>query len=246
MKKAAESKAAEAKPEAPVEAKKEPAAEAVQVSAKDVKTLREMTGAGMLDCKKALAAEGGDVEKAAEYLRKKGLASASKKAGRVAAEGVIASYIHAGSRLGVLVEVNCETDFVARGEKFQTLANDMAMQVAACPEVEYVSMADVSPEALAKETEIEMGKEDKSKPENIRANIVKGRVEKLFKQRCLLEQPYIRDQDKTVEEVIKGAIAEIGENIQVRRFKRFNLGEGIEKKVSNLAEEVAAQTGVRA
>ena len=133
----------------------------------------------------------------------------------MAAEGLVQAYIHAGSRLGVLVEVNCETDFVARGEKFQTLANDMAMQVAACPEVEYVSMADVSPEALAKETEIEMGKEDKSKPENIRANIVKGRVEKLFKQRCLLEQPYIRDQDKTVEEVIKGAIAEIGENIQV-------------------------------
>ena len=220
------------------------AAEGATISAAMVKELREMTGAGMMDCKKALAAEGGDVQKASEFLRKKGLASADKKAGRVASEGLVVSYIHAGSRLGVLLEMNCETDFVARGEKFQQLAADMAMQVAACPSVDYVSMTDVDPEAIAKETEIEMGKEDLlSKPENIRANIVKGRVDKIFKERSLMDQDFIKDSSKTVEELIKGAISEIGENIQVRRFKRFNLGEGIEKKVSNLAQEVAEQTG---
>jgi len=196
-----------------------------------------------MDCKKALAAEGGDVDKAAEFLRKKGLAAAGKKAGRVAAEGLVSSYIHAGSRLGVLVEINCETDFVARGDKFKELVADMAMQVAACPEVEYVSMADVDQAAIDRETEIEMGKEDlASKPENIRSNIVKGRVDKIFKTRSLMDQPFIKDTDKTVEDVIKGAIAEIGENIQFRRFVKYNLGEGIEKKVSDLAAEVAEQT----
>jgi elongation factor Ts len=196
----------------------------------------------MMDCKKALSECGGDLDAASEYLRKKGLASAGKKAGRVAADGVIAQYIHAGSRLGVLLELNCETDFVARGDKFKELAKDMAMQIAACVQVEYVSVADVDPAAIEEETRIEMGKEDlASKPEAIRGNIVKGRVDKIFKERSLMDQPYIKDSTKTVEEVIKGAISEIGENITIRRFAKFNLGEGIEKKSADLAAETAEQ-----
>ncbi|PRW58941.1 elongation factor Ts [Chlorella sorokiniana] len=217
---------------------------AVEVSPKLVKELREKSGAGMMDCKKALAECGGDIEAAADFLRKKGLASADKKAGRVAAEGAVGSYIHAGSRLGVLVEVNCETDFVARGEKFRELVNDMAMQIAACADVRYVSAADVPAELLEKEKAIEMEKEDiKSKPEQIREKIVQGRVEKIAKEMSLMDQQFIKDTSKTVAEHIKEQIAGIGENIQVRRFGRFVLGEGIEKKQVDFAAEVAAQTG---
>ena len=214
------------------------------VSAKLVKQLREQSGAGMMDCKKALAQNGGDIDAAQEFLRKKGIAKAEKKAGRVAAEGVIASYIHAGARLGVLMEINCETDFVARGEKFQELAKDMAMQVAACPDVTCVKTDDVDPAFLAKERELEMQKEDlQAKPENIREKIVEGRIAKIAKEQALYEQDFVKDPSKTVGTVIKEAIASIGENIQVRRFERIVLGEGIEVEEKDLASEVAAITG---
>ena len=215
-----------------------------EITAALVKELREKSGAGMMDCKKALAECGGDVAADAEYLRKKGLASADKKASRVAAEGEVASYIHAGARLGVLLEVNCETDFVARGEKFRELVADLAMQVAACPSVSVVSAADFPAEVLERERAIEMKKEDlASKPEAIRAKIVDGRVAKIAGEAALLEQAFIKDPSTTVGDYIKAAVASIGENIQVRRFARFNLGEGIEKKSDDFAAEVAAQTG---
>ncbi|WIA30186.1 hypothetical protein OEZ86_000278 [Tetradesmus obliquus] len=230
------------KEEAPKEAKP-----AVQVSAALVKQLRDKSGAGMMDCKKALGETGGDVEAAVEWLRKKGLSSADKKAGRLAAEGGIVAYIHPGSRLGVLLEVNCETDFVAAGDVFGKLANTLAMQIAANPSLEYVTPEEVPEELLAREREIEMGREDlQAKPEAIRAKIAEGRVKKLAQERVLLEQPYLLDESKTVSEAVKEAIASCGENIQIRRFSRFVLGEGVEKKVSNLAEEVAAATGAKA
>lgn len=219
----------------------------VEISAKLVKELREKTGAGMMDCKKALQENNGDMTQASEWLRKKGISSADKKSSRVAAEGVVDSYIHTGSRIGVLVEVNCETDFVARREEFQTLARNIAMQIAACPNVEYVKVSDIPASFAEKEKEIEMGRDDlASKPENIREKIVQGRIEKRLKELSLLDQPYIRDQNITVEELVKQAIAQLGENIQVRRFTRFVLGEGIEKEEKNFADEVAAQTQVSA
>merc|ERR1719364_357127 len=171
------------------------------------------------------------------------MASADKKAGRTAAEGLVSSYIHAGSRIGVLLELNCETDFVARNPEFKELVDNFAMQIAASPNVEYVSVDDADQEFLAKEREIEMGKEDlQSKPENIRAQIVEGRMAKLVKEKALLEQPYIIDTEKTVGEALKATVAKLGENMQVRRFVRYNLGEGIEKKTMNFADEVAEQT----
>ncbi len=215
-----------------------------QISAKLVKELREKTGAGMMDCKKALADSGGDMEKAIEWLRQKGIMSAGKKEGRIAAEGLVDSYIHTGGRIGVLVEVNCETDFVARREEFQALVRNIAMQIAACPNVEYVKVEDIPAEVSAKEKEIEMGRDDlEGKPDKIKEKIVQGRVDKRLKEICLMPQAYIRDQSITVEELVKQSIAQLGENIQVRRFTRFVLGEGIEKKESNFADEVAAQTG---
>lgn len=202
-----------------------------EIPAKDVKELRERTGAGMMDCKKALQETNGDKEKAIEWLRQKGLASAGKKAGRVAAEGLVDSYIHTGGRIGVLVEVNCETDFVARNEAFVTLVRNIAMQIAACPNVEYVKVEDIPAEIAEKEKAIEMGKEDLgNKPENIKEKIVQGRIEKRLKEMSLLDQPYIRDQSITIEELVKQGVAQLGENIQVRRFVRFVLGEGIDKE----------------
>ncbi|MBV8883277.1 MAG: translation elongation factor Ts [Chroococcidiopsidaceae cyanobacterium CP_BM_RX_35] len=201
-----------------------------EIPAKDVKELRERTGAGMMDCKKALLETSGDKDKAVEWLRQKGLASASKKAGRVAAEGLVDSYIHTGGRIGVLVEVNCETDFVARNEEFPILVRNIAMQIAACPNVEYVKVEDIPAEVVEKEKAIEMGKDDLSgKPVNIKEKIVQGRIEKRLKEMALMDQPFIRDQSITVEELVKQSIAKLGENIQVRRFVRFVLGEGIEK-----------------
>lgn len=215
-----------------------------EISAKLVKELREKTGAGMMDCKKALAENAGDMEQAEEWLRKKNIVSADKKGGRIAAEGLVGSYIHTGGRVGVLVEVNCETDFVARREEFQQLVRNVAMQVAACPNVEYVSVSDIPQEFVTKEQEIEMGREDLAKkPENVREKIVQGRIDKRLKELSLMDQPYIRDQNITVEELVKQTSGQIGEKIQVRRFVRFVLGEGIEKKEVNFAEEVAAQTG---
>merc|ERR1719331_1738689 len=176
----------------------------VTISAAMVKELRGLTGAGMMDCKKALKETGGDVAEAEIFLKKKGMDSADKKAGRTAAEGLVSSYIHAGSRIGVLLELNCETDFVARNPEFKELVDNFAMQIAASPNVEYVSVDDAETEFLAKEREIEMGKEAlQSKPENIRAQIVEGRMAKLVKEKALLEQPYIIDTEKTVGEVLK-------------------------------------------
>ena len=217
-----------------------------EISAKLVKELREKTGAGMMDCKKALTQNEGDLTKSVEWLRQKGITSAEKKAGRVAAEGLVSSYIHTGGRIGVLVEVNCETDFVARRQEFQDLVRNIAMQIAACPNVEYVNVDEIPPEITASEKAIEMGRDDLgNKPDNIKEKIVQGRIEKRLKELSLIDQPFIRDQSITVEELIKQAIAQLGENIQVRRFVRFVLGEGIEKQESNFAEEVAAQTGQR-
>ncbi|MDP8965815.1 MAG: translation elongation factor Ts [Cyanobacteriota bacterium] len=310
-----------------------------EISAKVVKELRDKTGAGMMDCKKALKENDGDITKATEWLRQKGITSAEKKSGRVAAEGIVASYIHTGGRVGVLVEVNCQTDFVARNEAFQALvqniarqaadsqdvnslmaqsysddqtitveelvkqtiaqlgeniqvrrfvrfglddgtqgivdsyihtggrvgvlvevncqtdavasndafkalARNIAMQVAACPNVEYVKVEDIPTDVAQKEKDIEMGRDDLGgKPENIKEKIVQGRIDKRLKEFSLMDQPYIRDQSITVEELVKQTISQLGENIQVRRFSRYVLGEGIEKEETNFAEEVAAQIG---
>ena len=211
------------------------------ITAKLVKDLRDKTGAGMMDCKKALNETDGNVEKALEWLRKKGIASAEKKSGRVAAEGAIGSYIHTGSRVGVLLELNCETDFVARGDIFQSLLKDVSMQVAACPNVEYVSIDEIPKDVVEKEKQIEMGRDDLSgKPENIKEKIVEGRIAKRLNELVLLSQPYIKDSSLTVEELVKQAAAKIGENIKVRRFTRYTLGEGIEKNDMDFADEVAS------
>ena len=211
------------------------------ITAKLVKDLRDKTGAGMMDCKKALNETDGNVEKALEWLRKKGIASAEKKSGRVAAEGSIGSYIHTGSRVGVLLELNCETDFVARGDLFQSLLKDVSMQVAACPNVEYVSIDQIPKDIVDKEKQIEMGRDDLSgKPENIKEKIVEGRIAKRLNELVLLSQPYIKDSALTVEDLVKQAAAKIGENIKVRRFTRYTLGEGIEKNEMDFADEVAS------
>ena len=198
-----------------------------------------------MDCKQALVETGGDIVKAQAYLRKKGLASADKKASRATAEGRIGSYIH-NSRIGVLIEVNCETDFVSRGDIFRELVDDLAMQVAACPHVAYLSTDDIPKEIVDKETEIEMQKEDLLlKPEQIRSKIVEGRVKKRLADLALLEQPYVKDDKMTVSDWVKQTIATIGENIQVRRFVKYILGEGLEKKSQDFAAEVAAQTAAK-
>ncbi len=212
-----------------------------EISAKLVKELRERTGAGMMDCKKALTETNGDVEKAIDLLREKGLSAAAKKSGRVAAEGLVESYIHAGGRIGVLVEVNCETDFVAKTDDFKALVKDIAMQVAAA-KPEYVSREDVPEEVLEREMKVLKAQAlNEGKPEHIVEKMVQGRIEKYYKEVCLLEQPFIKDPDKTVKQLVTENIAKIGENIVIRRFARFELGEGIEKKQDNFAEEVMAQ-----
>ena len=214
-----------------------------EITAKLVKELRDKTSAGMMDCKKALIENKGDMDKSIEWLRQKGIASAEKKSGRVAAEGAVGSYIHTGSRVGVLLELNCETDFVARGDLFQGLLRDLSMQVAACPSVEYVSV-DQIPESIAnKEKEIEMGRDDLSgKPDQIKVKIVEGRIGKRLKEMALLEQPFIKDSSINVEELVKQVAGKIGENIRVRRFTRYILGEGIEVQELDFAEEVASMT----
>ena len=212
------------------------------ISAKIVKELRDQTGAGMMDCKKALTETDGDVSKAVEWLRQKGISSAEKKSGKVAAEGLVGQYIHTGGRVGVLVEVNCQTDFVARNEAFQELVRNVAMQIAACPNVEFISTDEIPQSVVQREKEIEMGREDlASKPENIREKIVDGRIGKRLGELALLNQPYIRDQSITVEDLVKQTSGDLGEKIEVRRFARFVLGEGIEKKEDDFAAEVAAQ-----
>ncbi len=214
-----------------------------EISAKLVKALRDQTGAGMMDCKRALTESGGDLNKATEWLRQKGIASAEKKAGRTAAEGSVGSYIHTGARVGVLVEINCETDFVARGEGFQELVRNVAMQIAACPNVEFVSISDIPAAVAERESAIEMGRDDLgNKPEAMKAKIVEGRVAKRLKELALLDQPFIKDSSLTVAEMVKQVAGTIGENIQVRRFTRYTLGEGIEVEKADFAAEVAAMT----
>jgi elongation factor Ts len=215
-----------------------------EISAKLVQELRKKTNAGMMDCKKALQETDGDVEKAIDWLRQKGMLKAGKIETKSATDGLVGSYIHTGGRVGVLVEVNCQTDFVARNEAFKALVQNIAMQIAACPNVEYVKVSDIPGEIVEKEKAIEMGREDlANKPANIKEKIVQGRIEKRLTEMTLLDQPYIKDQNISVEELIKQNVAQLGENIQVRRFVRFVLGEGLEKEESNFAEEVAAQMG---
>lgn len=211
------------------------------VDAASVKELRERTGAGMMDCKKALVESNGDMEKAIEILREKGLAAAAKKAGRIASEGIVESYIHGGGRIGVLIEVNSETDFVAKNEGFRAFVKDMAMQVAAANPL-YVSRDQVDQNLIEKEKEIYRAQAlNEGKPEKIVDKMVEGRVDKYLKEICLLEQPFIRDTDKTVQGVLTELIAKIGENISIRRFVRYEMGEGLQKKEDNFVEEVMSQ-----
>lgn len=194
------------------------------VNANLVKELRERTGVGMMDCKVALAACGGDLEQAADYLRKKGLAAAAKKSHRETGEGLVESYIHGGGKIGVLIEVNCETDFVARTDDFKGLVRDLALQVAAANPTA-VSPADLPPEIVAKEKEILLEQAKASgKPEKFLEKIVAGRLEKFYEEACLLEQKFIKDQERKVNDILNDAIAKLGENIRVRRFARFQLG----------------------
>ena len=212
------------------------------VSAVDVRNLRDKTGAGMMDCKRALVETDGNFDKAVDLLREKGLAKAAKKADRIASEGSVISYIHGNGRIGVLLEVNCETDFVARNEEFQTLCHDIAMQVAA-GNPDYVSREEVPEEVLEKEKFILTAQAlNEGKPANIVEKMVVGRLEKFYQENCLLDQPFIKEPEVNVQHVVNQAIAKLGENISVRRFARFVLGEGLEKKSCNLAEEVANMT----
>lgn len=213
----------------------------MEISASLVKELRELTGAGMMDCKKALQESNGNIEKAIEYLRENGLAKAAKKAGRLASEGIVEAYIHGGGRIGVLVEVNIETDFAAKNEEFRSFVKDIAMQIAAMSP-QYVRREEVPAEVVEKEKEILKAQAmNEGKPEHIAEKMVAGRLEKFFNEVCLLEQPFIKDSDKTVEQVLKEKIALIGENINIRRFVRFEKGEGLEKKEENFADEVMKQ-----
>ena len=211
------------------------------VSAGDVKALREATGAGMMDCKKALTEADGNMEKATEILREKGLAAAAKKSGRIAAEGVVASYIHMGGRIGVLVEVNCETDFVAKTDQFQSFVRDIAMQIAASNPL-YLSSEEVPQDTIDKEKEIlRIQAINEGKPEKIVNNMVEGRIKKYFKEVCLLDQPFVKDPDKSIADYVKEQIAALGENITIRRFTRYEMGEGLQKREDNFVEEVMNQ-----
>lgn len=214
----------------------------MNITAGMVKELREKTGAGMMDCKKALTDANGNMDKAIEVLREKGLAAVAKKAGRVAAEGLVESYIH-GGRIGVLVEVNSETDFVAKNQEFRDFVKDVAMQIAAANPT-YVRKEEVPTDNLEKEKEI-LRKQalNEGKPEKIVDKMVEGRIEKYYKEVCLLEQSFVKNPDITINDLLTEKIAKIGENLSIRRFVRFEVGEGIEKKEENFAEEVAKQIG---
>jgi elongation factor Ts len=199
----------------------------VEVPAKLVKELRERTGVGMMECKKALAETGGDIEKAIVLLRERGLAAAAKRAGRVAAEGMIAAYIHPGNRVGVLVEVNCETDFVAKTDDFKNFVHDVTLQIAAS-RPEYISREDVPPEVIDREREILRAQaRAEGKPEKVVEKMVEGRLEKFFKEACLLEQPFVKNPDITVKDLLNEVIVRTGENVVIRRFIRYELGEGV-------------------
>lgn len=212
------------------------------ITTEDIVKLREKTGAGMMDCKKALVEKNGDIEKATEWLREKGIASMAKKASRIAAEGVVHSYIHMGGKIGVLVEVNCETDFVSRSEKFLNLVDDIAMQIAAA-KPEYINKEDVSADVIEHEKAILLAQTiNEGKPEKIAERIVEGRLNKFYQDICLLEQPFVKNGDKIMNEVLSEATLTIGEKINVRRFVRYEMGEGLQKRQDNFAEEVLKQT----
>ncbi len=214
------------------------------ITAGMVNELRQKTGAGMMDCKKALQEAGGDIDKAVDVLRKRGLASAAKKAGRIATEGTITSYIHGGGKIGVMVEVNSETDFVAQNEMFQTFCKNLCLHIAANKPA-YILPEEVPADVLAKEKEIALDAALKSgKPAAVAEKIVEGKMSKYYDEVCLLKQSYLMDTDKTVEVVLQEMVAKIGENIKVRRFARWELGEGLEKKSNDFAAEVAAQVGM--
>jgi len=208
-------------------------------TAQDVSKLRATTGAGMMDCKKALTETNGNFDEAIKYLREKGIAAAAKKASRIAAEGVVGSYIHMGGKIGVLVEVNCETDFVAKSDAFQNLVKDIAMQIAAAKPL-YVNESEVPTEALEAEKEILKAQAlNEGKPAAVVEKMVEGRIKKYYKDVCLMNQDYVKDSSKTIAEIVNEAILSIGEKISIRRFTRYEMGEGLEKRVDNLAEEVA-------
>ncbi len=210
-------------------------------TAKDVMELRQRTGAGMMDCKNALTETNGDFDKAIDYLREKGIAKAAKKAGRIAAEGLVDSYIHMNGTIGVLVEVNCETDFVARGDQFKALVHDIAMHIAAA-KPEYLAPEDVPSSVLEHEKEILRAQAlAEGKPAQIVDRMVEGRIKSYYEDYCLLNQKFVKDPSKTISQLVVEATAQIGEKISVRRFARFEMGEGIQKKSENLADEVAAQ-----
>ena len=214
----------------------------MEITSAMVKELRERTQAGMMDCKKALIECKGDMEKAIEYLREKGLAANAKKAGRVAAEGMVDSYIHMGGKIGVLIEVNCETDFVAKTDSFRNLCHDLALQIAASNPL-FVSKEDVPVENLNKERDILRAQAlNEGKPEKIVDRMVEGRIEKYYKEVCLLDQPFVKNPDITVQTLVNETALASGEKISVRRFTRYERGEGIEKKVSDLASEIEAMT----
>ncbi len=211
------------------------------VTAKEVKELRQRTGAGMMDCKKALVECNGNLDEAAEYLRKQGIAKSAKKADRVAAEGIVDSYIHMGGKIGTMVEVNCETDFAAKNQGFKDFVRDIAMQIAATNPT-YLNREDVPEEVIEHEKEILREQAlNEGKPEKIVERMVEGRLKKFYEENVLLDQKFVKDTDKTIEELVKEQIASIGENVKIRRFARFEMGEGIEKKEENFAEEVKAQ-----
>ena len=215
-----------------------------EVTAAAIKELRERTGAGMSDCKKALVEVDGDTDKAIDYLRTKGLAKAAKKAGREATEGAVTSYIHGGGRIGVLVEINCETDFVARNEDFVAFTKDVALQIAAM-NPQFVRKEEVVQDVIDKEREVLLAKAKESgKPEPVVQKMVDGQIAKWMKEICLLDQAFVKNSDKTIEQVQQELIAKIGENIKIRRFVRFELGEGLEKKKDDFAAEVAKQAGL--
>lgn len=212
-------------------------------TSKDVMDLRARTGVGMMDCKKALTATDGDMDKAIEYLREKGIATAAKKQSRIASEGIVDSYIHLGGKVGVLVEVNCETDFVARGEQFKNFVHDVALQIAAA-KPSYVNKEEVPAAEVEHEKEIlkvQALNEDKPKPLAIIEKMVEGRVNKYYKEVCLMEQDFVKDPSKTITQLLNETISSIGEKITIRRFVRYEMGEGLEKKVDNFAEEINAQ-----
>ncbi len=207
----------------------------------DIVKLRKRTNCGMMDCKKALEACNGDIDKATEWLREKGMAKAAKKADRIAAEGLVSSYIHMGGKIGVLLEVNCETDFASKSEKFVQLCKDIAMHIAAVNPT-YVRREEVAAEAVEHEKEVLKAQAlNEGKPANIVERMIEGRLKKFYEEVCLMEQPFVKNPDQTITDLINDAVLTIGEKITVRRFVRYEMGEGLEKRNDNFAEEVMSQ-----